>query len=404
MDAETADCLTRIARVAFHASIETFLVGGMVRDIVSGLKPISTSPDLTILGEASLFARRLAAEIENSALVSVSQHHTAEVMIGNTSVDIASARIDSYDPPGSLPQITLVDNIETDLSRRDYSVNAMALPISQGGFGALIDPFNGRSDAHNGVLRVIREGSFDEDPLRMLRGVRLAARYRFKFEPNTRAEISASLNHLETMIMRSPQRVFNEFRLWFHPRENLADLVSIANETRLLEALGIFDVDDLAVLCNLRARAPELERFAAFAYRLDADTAETLADRLQMPSDWRSAIRQLHTAKQVADRCAVGQVTDLSLRKSLTEVRDEILQAIIATETDANIVDRFNAFRRQIQHVKPDLNGDDLIDLGVPRGPRIGELLNELLELRIERSISNAQEEREHVIRRLSDG
>ena len=170
LDAETRELLAQIARVASRESIEIFLVGGMVRDVVSRRDALSPSPDLTVIGEAARFARILAAEIENCTLVSTSQHHTAEVVIGGTSVDIASARIDTYDPPGSLPQITLADDIETDLSRRDFSVNAMALPITRNGFGKLIDPLEGLIDAQNRILRTIRERPFIEDPLRMLRG------------------------------------------------------------------------------------------------------------------------------------------------------------------------------------------------------------------------------------------
>ena len=116
------------------------------------------------------------------------------------------------------------------------------------------------------------------------------------------------------------------------------------------------------------------------------------------------AIKEAIDARHVAHRCAAGPVTDLSLRNSLACIRDEVLRAVIATEDNAKVVKRFTEFRDRIWRVRPELNGDDLIDLGVPRGPRVGELLNELLELRIERSISNASEEREHVIRRLSDG
>ena len=70
-----------------------------------------------------------------------------------------------------------------------------------------------------------------EDPLRMLRGIRLAARYQFDIEPRTAGLLSASLDQLELMILRSTQRVFNEFRLWFNPKEKLADVVSLARKT-----------------------------------------------------------------------------------------------------------------------------------------------------------------------------
>ncbi|MYA60079.1 MAG: CCA tRNA nucleotidyltransferase [Chloroflexi bacterium] len=404
LDVETGELLAQIARVASNASIKIFLVGGIVRDMVSSGGLVSASPDLTVVGDATDFARRLAAEIEDCVLLSTSQHHTAEVVIGGTTVDIASARTDTYDPPGSLPQITLVGDITADLLRRDYTINAMALPISPNGLGNLIDPFDGRTDATNQTLRVLGERSFIEDPLRILRGIRLAARYQFDFEPRTAKLMSASLDQLRLMSLRSPQRVFNEFRLWFDPKEKLANLVLLANDTGLLESLGIPIVEGIDALRKLGDHANELERFAAFAYRLDPENLDTLVDRLEMPSEWRSVTRQVNVTRQVAKRCAAGSVGDLALRKSLIGIRDEVRQAVIATETNAKIVEQFNRFHHQIQHVRPDLNGDDLIELGVPEGPWVGELLNELLELRIELAISNIQEEREHIIRRLSDG
>ena len=403
-DTQTAEYLTEIAEVAALSSIEIYLVGGMVRDMVSGRGALSMSPDLTVLGDAAEFARLMTSEIENCVLVSTSQHHTAKVNFGGTIIDIASARTDTYDPPGSLPQITLVKDITADLLRRDYTVNSMALPISPIGFGRLIDPFGGRTDAKHQTLRVLKERSFVEDPLRILRGIRLAARYQFEFEPRTARLMSEAIDQIGSMIPRSPERVFNEFRLWFNAKENLADLISLACDTGSLESMGVPGVNEIDSLGDFSACANELERFAAFTYRLDTEIAHTLAERLQIPSEWRSTVRQVNHIRQLANRCATGSIPDAALRNSLVCVRDEVLRAVIATEHDANIVSRLSDFRNRLRHVRPELNGDDLIDLGVPRGPRVGELLNELLELRIERSIANANEEREHVIHRLSDG
>ena len=86
-NAEIGECLTQIARVARDSSIEIYLVGGMVRDLVSGRNTLSASPDLTVLGEAIEFARNLTEAIQNCALVSTSQHNTAEVIIGSTPID-----------------------------------------------------------------------------------------------------------------------------------------------------------------------------------------------------------------------------------------------------------------------------------------------------------------------------
>ena len=401
-DAKTAKALARIACFASKSSIQAFLVGGAVRDLLIGRLPVSTTPDLTVVGEACSFAQQLAEGIESCSLVSMSQHHTAAITIGNTAVEIASARTDLYDPPGSLPRITLVDNMVADLSRRDFTTNAMAMPLLSTGMGQLIDPFDGWKDVRERKLRVIRGHSFVEDPLRIMRGVRIAARYQFSFEPKTKALISASLPHLEMMTLRSPQRVFNEFRLWFDAKENLAELVSIADETGLLVALGILSVDAISNLSKVRPNATELERFAAFAYRLDQKTIDSLVERLHMPAEWRSTARHVTIVREIAEECTCHQVTDIWLRNSLIDIREEVVQAVIATETNTSISDRFREFHSRLRHIRSELDGDDVIGLGAPQGPLIGQLLNELLERRIDGSISTVREERSHIIRRLS--
>ena len=189
---DVAKCLFSIARFAETTSIDIYLVGGMVRDLVARLPEISTSPDITVIGDAQEFAKGVAANISNCEIVSVSQHHTAKLKFDHLNIDVASARTDTYEPYGSLPKITLVDDIELDLGRRDFAINAMAMPIHANGFGGLIDPFQGRGDANRGILRVIRKDSFREDPLRIMRGIRLAARYDFQFEAATASSISTT--------------------------------------------------------------------------------------------------------------------------------------------------------------------------------------------------------------------
>ena len=204
------------------------------------------------------------------------------------------------------------------------------------------------------------------------------------------------------MALHSPQRVFNEFRLWFDAKENLAELVSIAKDTGLLDALDIAPVDATFNLSKVRPDATELERFAAFAYRLDQKTIDSLVERLHMPAEWRSIAGHVNTVRKTAEECTCHQVTDTWLRNSLIDIREEVVQAVIATETDEMVVERFTEFQHHLRHIRPELDGHDLINLGVPEGPLIGELLNELCELRIERSISTVQEEKDHVTRRLS--
>ena len=400
---KVAGCLSTISRIAAATSNDTYLVGGMVRDLVAQLPEISTSPDICVIGDAENFARTIVADTGRCQLVAVSQHHTAKLKFDQIIIDIASARIDTYEPYGSLPKITLIDDIETDLSRRDFTINAMAMPIHPDGLGGLIDPFGGQGDTNRGILRIIREDSFREDPLRMLRGVRLAARYDYRFEAATAQALSDARDDLRRMVEYSPQRVFNEFSLWFTRHEKLDALLELANTTGLLDALGIDAEYAPDTLGQVPTNAPDLERFAALAYLLPPDTLTALPHRLSMPSDWAATAKHSSKARNVADRCRDSDVSDIDLYRSLIRVPDDVIRAAIAVEHNVAVKSRFHDFRNRLRHVRVDLNGDDLIALGVKQGPMVGKLLDELLTLRIQGVISSAEGERRHIIDRSTD-
>lgn len=400
---EVAETLRAIARVADANGTKAYLVGGIVREFASRRRHISTSPDITIIGDAESFANALTLKLPSCQIVATSKLHTAKIKTGDITVDVASARTDLYDPWGSLPKITLVDNIETDLSRRDFSINAMAIPLRPNGYVSIIDPFNGLKDAKDGFLRAIRPDAFREDPLRIMRGIRLAARYDYRFDPTTESQISESIEDLLRMTRNSPQRVFNEFRLWFSPHENLDSLVELANRFDVLKALGIGAEILADAFSNFPTEETDLARFAAFAYLIPPEESRSLAKRLLMPSSWTEIANDAADAHTIARRCREGNVTDLELHRSLTGVNPSVVRSVAFVEHDNAVGARFKDFQNRLRHIKPGLTGDDLINLGVPQGPRIGMFLDELLALRIDGQISTADEERQHVLNRLSD-
>ena len=401
---EVVKALRAISRVACANATKAYLVGGIVREIVSSPVKITTSPDITVIGDAATFANALAANIPDCELISTSQHHTAKVKINNVLIDIASARTDAYDPLRSLPKITLVDDIELDLTRRDFTINAMAIPLNPDGDSTLIDPFNGKHDTRNRVLRVIKPESFHEDPLRMMRGIRLAARYGYRFDHRTQSLISKALDDLHLMAEHSPQRVFNELKLWFAALENLDEIFKLASCHDLLKSLGITAKFPPRTFERIPITEPDLTRFAAFAYFLPPETSSSLTKRLVMPSDWTEISKDAAKARSVAQRCRHDQITDAELYRALINLQPNIIRSIIHVEHNNPIRTRFQDFQSRLRHIKPQLNGDDLIALGVNQGPMIGNLLDELLTLRIEGKISTVEEERQHILNRLNDG
>jgi hypothetical protein len=152
-----------------------YVVGGTVRDLFLGRG--RTDLDIAVEGDAAQIARRLGGDV-----VEHPRFATAKAVVGGVGVDLAAARAESYERPGALPEVSPAQ-IEADLARRDFTVNAMALSL--GDKRHLIDPHGGLDDLAAGRLRVLHDASFRDDPTRALRAARYAARFGFQPEPET---------------------------------------------------------------------------------------------------------------------------------------------------------------------------------------------------------------------------
>ncbi|MGH2988126.1 MAG: hypothetical protein ACRDLO_15780, partial [Solirubrobacterales bacterium] len=165
-----------VRAAATAAGVEAFLVGGAVRDALRGRERAEL--DVVVVGDHLALARALGEEIR-----AYDRFRTATVAAGDCTVDIARARAESYPYPGALPEVRPA-GIDQDLSRRDFSVHAMAVPLTAP--SELIDPHGGLADLDARVLRHVSE-RFGEDPLRVLRGMQLAARFELAVAPETLA-------------------------------------------------------------------------------------------------------------------------------------------------------------------------------------------------------------------------
>src|SRR4051794_20899435 len=168
-----------LAAVAGEAGV--YVVGGAVRDALRGQVPREL--DLVVEGDAVAVARR-AAERVGGTLTVHERFGTATVRTGNFAFDLAGARRETYARPGALPDVQLGATLREDLARRDFTVNALAVSL---GDGTLTAWPGARADLEAGVLRVLHDGSFADDPTRMLRLVRYAARLGFAAGPHTAA-------------------------------------------------------------------------------------------------------------------------------------------------------------------------------------------------------------------------
>lgn len=206
--------LETIGAEADKAGYEIFVVGGYVRDFILGKN--SPDIDIMVLGDATEFAM-IAAKIFNKELNAVYKNFgTALLMVNENDVEykieFASARKESYNRDSRKPEV-IPANLEEDISRRDFTINTLAVGLNKKNYGELIDLYNGVEDIKNGIIKTPLDPlkTFDDDPLRIMRAIRFASRLNFKIEEKTYAAIISMKDRLKESEVVSTERVTDEF-------------------------------------------------------------------------------------------------------------------------------------------------------------------------------------------------
>jgi tRNA nucleotidyltransferase (CCA-adding enzyme) len=187
--------------IARAAGITLYLTGGAIRDIISGFT--IRDLDFTVQGNPL----KLQKDFERAGAQIVGHDDEVRtlflVLPGNVRAEIGMAHTEHYEKIGKPPVITPA-SIQEDLRRRDFTVNAMALSLNEGSRGLLLDPFNGVADIEAKQLRILHNYSFVEDPSRLIRATRFAARFHWPLEERTQQRYdSAKENKYIEHISRS---------------------------------------------------------------------------------------------------------------------------------------------------------------------------------------------------------
>jgi tRNA nucleotidyltransferase/poly(A) polymerase len=157
--------------IAHTRGEKLYLVGGVVRDLL--LEQANLDLDLVVEGDAIELAKQLKKTIP-AKITTHSRFNTAKLQWDNWSVDLTTARSETYEKPGALPTVK-PSSIEEDLARRDFTINAMAIGLNPGYYGKPVDPHGGRDDLKAKIIRVLHEKSFTDDATRIWRGLQLKA-------------------------------------------------------------------------------------------------------------------------------------------------------------------------------------------------------------------------------------
>ena len=366
-----------------------FLVGGVVRDLL--LDADGLDLDVVVEGDARETARGLADAL-GGTVKAHDRFLTATVSVGGVRADFVTARRERYARPGALPTVEAAD-LAADLTRRDFTVNAMAASLEPESFGEVIDPHGGRADLDTGLIRVLHERSFVDDATRILRACRYAARFGFALEAKTERLAKEGTRRLRTI---SGSRVRHEIERTLEERSPGAAF-------ELAERLGALEVIQPGFRLG-PATARALDKagdttlgFAILGASLSEETAAALAKRLAAPVSVRRAMTDAARLAAGLDALAAPALKNSAVYAALSPYVREAIVACRLTAPDGIMAERIDDFTRRLADIRSLLNGDDLLELGVEPGPQVGRVLAELLQARLDGEVETREDEIEAV-------
>ena len=222
-----------VSDLSTESNIKSYLVGGCVRDLMLNPSADSIDIDIMVEGDGISFAKLLAKKMNVPKVVPFPKFATAKIPYHEYEIEVASARLESYDKSSRNPSSIQISNIQDDLLRRDFTINAMAISLNENNFGEFFDPFNGMEDLKNKILKtpLNPDNTFSDDPLRMMRACYFASKLSLEIEPECLLSIQ---NNSERISIVSQERITNElFKILGTDRPSIG--LNILQQSGLME-------------------------------------------------------------------------------------------------------------------------------------------------------------------------
>jgi tRNA nucleotidyltransferase (CCA-adding enzyme) len=414
------ELLHLLAYQAASLEMPFYLVGGVARDILLGSQVKDF--DFVVEGDTATFAEMIVKKYGGKIIIH-SRFGTAKWILNESafkrlnfpssrfpdfelSFDLVSARSETYAQPGALP-IVERSNIDDDLRRRDFTINAMAIRLDGQHFGELLDPLGGVSDLDRGLIRVLHPKSFIDDPTRIYRSVRYEGRYGFQMVEDTLALIPEALPIIEKI---SAERIRHELDLILE-EPNAAPMLTRLAELGLLKPIHpalLFDESTSVRLAKLQ-KFRDLQRISPWNIEKGNDNKHVLGWLLWLmplshPQIGALNLRLQFTANLLGSLFAASWIyADLSsfahLKPSQCVARLgtyplDAIEAVYFVAPDRKTKDVFFKYLAEWRHLKPHTTGDDLKQRGLEPGPKYGEILRQLRAAWLDGEIKSEDEEK----------
>ncbi len=449
----------RVGRCADELGLETYVVGGYVRDII--LKRPSKDIDFVCVGSGITLAQKVAESFEEHVPLSVFKNFgTAMIKLEDREIEFVGARKESYREDSRKP---LVEDgtLEEDQERRDFTINAMAISVNQKNFGELIDPFDGIADLKRKLIKTpMAPGlTFSDDPLRMMRAIRFATQLKFDISPDTFEGIIENAGRLSII---SGERIIDELNKMIMAEKpsygfKLLYVSKLLHQffPEMVELQGVDSVGDkshkdnfyhtLQVLDNISAVTDNLWlRWAAIMHDIAKPATKRFNDRvgwtfhghedkgarmtpaifrrLKLPMDERLKYVQKLVRLHLRPIALVSdKVTESAIRRLLFDAGDDIddlmklCRADVTSKNNNKVkkyLDNFDKVEQKIievesnDHVRnfqPPVSGEEIMELFELKPSKIvGELKEEIKEAILEGHIQNNKEEAMQLLHKLA--
>jgi tRNA nucleotidyltransferase (CCA-adding enzyme) len=389
--------LTKIAgKEASELGLGLYIVGGVVRDLFLGRANFDF--DLVVEGDAISLASKLAKD-SRAKLTVHSRFGTAKLVYPGFSLDLATARSETYSKPGALPTVK-PGKLKDDLVRRDFSINAMALCLMPNNFGELIDLYNGKDDLEHLLIRILHPNSFIDDATRILRAIRYEQRLAFKLEAETEKLLRRDVTMLDTI---SGDRIRHELELILKEDEP-------ERAIRRAEELGVLSQVHPSLQGNgwlsqkfeqvrkddIRASFSTLY-LCLLVYNLNDKESERFISRLNFPKNSTQAMRHTLQLKAQLHSLANPQLKPSDIYRSLHGYTTTAIHANYLASESPIVSQHLQLYLAKLRYVKTLLSGKDLKRMGISSGPQVGEILSALHKARLNGEIRTRKEEESFV-------
>ncbi len=408
MNPATYKLFQKIGKIAHTNNMVAYAVGGLVRDLILGIEHFDL--DFVIEGSAIELAHHLAAADPKlfEVIATHDRFQTATIHCHGKEerlIDLSTARTEFYEFPAALPTVE-PSVLEQDLFRRDFTINALAVSVNPESFGILVDHFDGLKDLKDGLIRILHQFSFIEDPTRLLRAARFAGKLGLHLEKYTseqaRRAISIGIfDNLGGARMKAELKLILEspFRL-----KALDVLSKLGGKLRYLDEQLEYGPQERKVI----RRAEQL----LSRYSLSNIWVVYLALLLARLSKTRlpEALARLHLTNEERDIILNGyRLYPVLAEKSKDTTHSEIYELMHGSPDEAlaiaaclaspgSFVRRMSKiYFDDLKEITTNISGKDLKQLGLTEGPQIGQALRALLEAKLNGLVSTEKEEMDFV-------